>query len=162
MDDDDPRRVGLVDCPDADEVVRLTTEVERLTAALQQERDSAAWCDKHKPNGGHRAACLVCACVIYSSALSRISYLCGEPNEMECGPYDIHCDESAVVEQVKQLTAERDALQADAARYRWLRDMDEDPICSLAAMWTNCKGSDLSISKRVDAAVDAARGKNTT
>ena len=32
----------------------------------------------------------------------------------------------------------------------------------LAAMWTDCKGSALSISKRVDAAVDAARGKNTT
>ena len=63
---------------------------------------------------------------------------------------------------IERLTAERDALQADAARYRWLRDMDEDPICSLAAMWTDCKGSALSISKRVDAAVDAARGKNTT
>jgi hypothetical protein len=64
--------------------------------------------------------------------------------------------------KLDRLTAERDALQADAARYRWLRDMDEDPVCSLAAMWTDCKGSALSISKRVDAAVDAARGKNTT
>ncbi len=63
---------------------------------------------------------------------------------------------------IPNLRAERDALQADAARYRWLRDMDEDPICSLAAMWTDCKGSALSISKRVDAAVDAHRGKNTT
>lgn len=69
-------------------------------------------------------------------------------------------DEAA--DEIERLTAERDALQADAARYRWLRDMDEDPICSLAAMWTDCNGSALSISKRVDAAVDAARGKNTT
>jgi hypothetical protein len=53
-------------------------------------------------------------------------------------------------------------LQEDADRYRWLRDMDEDPVCSLAAMWTDCKGSARSISKRVDAAVDAHRGKNTT
>jgi hypothetical protein len=71
--------------------------------------------------------------------------------------------------EIARLTAERDALQAkldalqeDADRYRWLRDMDEDPVCSLAAMWTDCKGSARSISKRVDAAVDAARGKNTT
>lgn len=63
---------------------------------------------------------------------------------------------------VRKLEAERDALQADAARYRWLRDMDEDPVCSLAAIWTDCKGRALRISKKVDAAVDAARGKNTT
>ncbi len=54
--------------------------------------------------------CLVCACRDLSAALSRISYLCGEPNEMQCGPYDLHCDENAVVEQVRayceQLRAE--------------------------------------------------------
>lgn len=100
-------------------------EIESVTAELQQQRDSAAWCDKHKPSGGHRATCLVCACEIYSGALSRISYLCGEPNEMGVGEYDLHCDESAVVEQAKLLTAERDALQANldaavlAERERW-------------------------------------------
>lgn len=49
-----------------------------------------------------------------------------------------------------------ESLRRDAERYRWLRDMDEDPAVSLAAIFTNCNGSAESISKRIDAAVDAA------
>lgn len=80
-------------------------EIDRLTAELDQHKKSAAFCDEHQPKGGQRGLCLVCACQNLSSALSRISYLCGQPNEMQCGPYDIHCDETAVVEQVERLTA---------------------------------------------------------
>lgn len=89
-------------------------ELDRLTAELDEHKKSAAFCEKHKPNGGHRAMCLVCACQNLSAALSRISYLCGEPNEMECGPYDVHCDESAVVSQVERLTARVAELEKDA------------------------------------------------
>lgn len=89
--------------------------LERIQA-LEAERDahqhSAAWCEKHKPAGGQRAMCLVCACQSLSAALSRISYLCGKPNEMECGPYDVHSDESAVVAEVSAALAEVEALRA--------------------------------------------------
>jgi hypothetical protein len=71
---------------------------------------TTALCEKHKPNGGHRAHCVVCSGMALSAALSKISYLCGPPNEMECGPYDVHADESAVVDQVAALVAERDAI----------------------------------------------------
>lgn len=89
---------------------------DQMRAAIARERErhqqAAAWCDKHKPSGGTRAVCLVCSGLKLQAALSRISYLCGEPNEMECGPYDLHCDEDAVVEQVRalrqQLANERD------------------------------------------------------
>ncbi len=78
--------------------------------ALKAQLDLAPLCAEHSKPGGKRALCLVCACRDLSAALSRISYLCGEPNEMQCGPYDLHCDENAVVEQVRayceQLRAE--------------------------------------------------------
>jgi hypothetical protein len=47
-------------------------------------------------------------------------------------------------------------LEADAKRYRWLRDLDEDPGVSLAAVWTDMNGSAASISQRIDAAIDNA------
>jgi hypothetical protein len=76
-------------------------KLEAQAKRIAELEDAAPLCDKHKPNGGKRAVCLVCALQEQSAALSQISYLCGPPNEMECGPYDIHCDESAVVEQVR-------------------------------------------------------------
>jgi hypothetical protein len=58
--------------------------------------------------------------------------------------------------------AEREAceietLRADAARYRWLRDEDDDPICSLRQLFTM-----TGKPKDVDAAVDAAMRKAVT
>ncbi len=85
--------------------------------AAERERwiAATALCDKHQPNGGAREYCVICAGKALSAALSKISYLCGEPNEMEVGPYDMHYDENAVVEQVRE-------MRIDAERYRWLRD----------------------------------------
>jgi hypothetical protein len=59
--------------------------------------------------------------------------------------------------RIAALEAELAAVRADAERYRWLRDMDEDPVMSLAARYTDCYGSAISISKRIDAAIDKAR-----
>lgn len=100
---------------------------------------------------------------LYGQAADAIERLTAERDSLSLAYKTSEDDVFNLTQKViPNLRAERDALQADAARYRWLRDMDEDPVCSLAAMWTDCKGSARSISKRVDAVVDAARGKNTT
>jgi hypothetical protein len=61
-----------------------------------------------------------------------------------------------LMDSVSKAEAEVEKLRADAERYRWLRDMDEDPVVSLAAQYTDCLGSAISISMRIDAAIDAA------
>lgn len=81
---------------------------------LRELEDATRLCEKHRPNGGVRAMCLICAGLKLQAALSRVSYACEEPNEMECSAYDVHADEDAVIEQVKRLKADavvlRDAL----------------------------------------------------
>lgn len=113
--------VGL--CFDSTARITRATDAELITfaraaLAAQQPADLDAYkraaplCNKHQPDGGTRSVCLVCACQKLSAALSRISYLCVEPNEMECGPYDVHCDEGAVVEQVEALVTKIAAAPA--------------------------------------------------
>jgi hypothetical protein len=46
-----------------------------------------------------------------SAALSKISYLCGPPNEMECSMYDVHCNEEEVVKRVAELVEEKRELE---------------------------------------------------
>ena len=62
---------------------------------------AAPLCENHRPDGGVRAMCLVCAIERLQSALSRIDYLCMEPNEMGVSDYDCHYDEEAVVRRVE-------------------------------------------------------------
>lgn len=69
-------------------------------AAVARERQATQLCEKHKPYGGARSMCVICAGEKLQAALSRISYLCGEPNDMQCSDYDVHMNEDAVVEQV--------------------------------------------------------------
>jgi len=60
-------------------------------------------CDEHRPNGGSRSQCVICAQIKLAAALSRIDYLSGQQNEMEVSSYDLHCDEQEVVRHVEKL-----------------------------------------------------------
>jgi hypothetical protein len=96
-------RTDEIDRLDDDDLVRRIEDgysrLERELTAARAERDRMR----------HGAT-------VYSAALGRIDYLCGEPNEMECSAYDVHKDETAVIKAVEKLKAERDALRVDAER----------------------------------------------
>ena len=76
---------------------RADADNQRLRDALDQYKAAAPLCDNHKPNGGARAACLVCGLIELNSAISRIDYALGEPNEYEVSGYDVHCNPEPVV-----------------------------------------------------------------
>lgn len=81
-------------------------QIERELTSLQQKLEKVTrafpHCEEHKPDGGTRGGCLVCALIKLSAALSRIDYLCGEPNEMQTSGYDVHCNEEAVIRNVER------------------------------------------------------------
>ena len=79
---------------------------------------AAPLCEKHQPNGGTRGMCVICAGESLQHALSRISYACEPPNEMQCSSFDVHMDETAVVTQVV----------AQAERIRVLREAVQNSI----------------------------------
>lgn len=56
------------------------------------------------------------------SALDRIDYLLGEPNDMGVSAYCLDRNEDRVVQGVERLTAALAQAQEDARRYRWLRE----------------------------------------
>ena len=95
--------------------LRRKCEVCDLERQLSDYQAAFPTCDKHRPSGGARAGCLVCAGVKYSYAISRIDYACGEPNEMECSAYDVHQNEDEVVKKVQGLAKQlSDALEREA------------------------------------------------
>lgn len=51
------------------------------------------------------------ACKEMSSALSRIDYACGEPNEYKMSHYDIDCDYERVVKVVEELAHRMRSLE---------------------------------------------------
>jgi hypothetical protein len=124
----------------------LEAEVERLRKATQL-------CDKHAPNGGTVSACVICSGQKLSYALSRISYLCEPPNEMEFSSYDLHYNEEAVVAQVER-------LRADAERYRWLRDGGADKSNIGVYEWIETYGQQRRVwlaRQELDDSIDAWR-----
>ena len=116
-------------------------------AELEQLRSATQLCDKHAPKGGTVAACVICSGQKLSYALSRISYLCEPPNEMEFSSYDLYYNEDAVVAQVEQ-------LRADAERYRWLRDSERIRCLDDSHYYYRKYSAD-----RCDAAIDAAKSE---
>jgi hypothetical protein len=86
----------------------------KAEADLDRLRKSVGLCDKHQPDGGARN-CLVCAVEKLSHALSRISYICGNPNEMQVSDYDTHYNEGEVVREVERLREWNEELQFKVA-----------------------------------------------
>lgn len=97
--------------------------MQKLEAELEKQNNAAAWCDKHKPSTGYRSICLVCALERLSHALSQISYICDEPNEMGCSKYDTSYDEAEVIEDVTKLKEENKQLREELAE---LKEEEED------------------------------------
>jgi hypothetical protein len=132
-------RTDEIDRLDDDDLVRRIEDgysrLERELTAARAERDRMR----------HGAT-------VYSAALGRIDYLCGEPNEMECSAYDVHKDETAVIKAVEKLKAERDALRVDAERYRWLREHSCQSDGNNIESWSTHEDP-----ASLDAAIDAAR-----
>jgi hypothetical protein len=99
-----------------------------VAAALAHYKAAAPLCDKHQPDGGARSTCLVCGLQAQSAALSKISYLCGPPNEMECGPYDVHCNEEAVIEEVREAVAH--SMAEHGGPVAWVNSLEHaQPHC---------------------------------
>lgn len=127
-------------------------EIARLRAQLAEQQAAAAWCEKHQPKGGARGQCVICAGYALSAALSKISYLCGKPNEMGASIYDVDCDEDAVVERVKAMRAQLAERGRDVERYRWLRARKPGGKYRIAGLIYS------DGDEHFDAAIDAAMG----
>lgn len=85
-------------------ITNFNIERKELVERAEKAEAAAGFCDKHKPDGGHRN-CLVCGCENLQHALIRISYLCETPNEMQVSDYSIHYNEDAVVKQLQDKLA---------------------------------------------------------
>jgi hypothetical protein len=93
-------------------LLQLLTDLDAVRDRLER---AAPLCEHHANIGkGARSSCPHCADEHLDAALSRISYLCGKPNEMECGPYDVDRHEPSVIREVERVIAERDAARRDA------------------------------------------------
>lgn len=121
--------------------LRRAEAVAALTAVGVPELLAAfPFCERHTPNGGKRSRCLICSLETLSRALSRIDYACGAPNAMNVSDYDVHCDESAVVQRVVERLAEVERLRAQLVEEeqckQWLQkqcDSADDEAVSLRA-----------------------------
>jgi len=112
----------------------LRAEVHALVDELHAYKAAAPLCEKHKPDGGARGACLVCGIEILQASLSRISYMCGLPNEMAVSEYDTHYSERAVekqvadvIEQLSELVTKASAVREFAARLLVTHEHRDEP-----------------------------------
>jgi hypothetical protein len=112
----------------------------------------APLCDEHGSGEGARSGCPYCALHRLCGALSKIDYMCGEPNEMECSAFDVSYNEDAVVENVKRrlaalAAAARDEREACAV-------LAESEIC--ACCWT---GDAQAAAEHIAEAIRARAGR---
>jgi hypothetical protein len=69
--------------------------------------------------------------------------------------------EAQVAKACEKAVAERDVLRADAARYRWLRDVSVPPhnfYISVPIEFDGVRYTPQDVDAAIDAAIDAARG----
>lgn len=121
----------------ANEIERLTAEIARLTSEL-------GTC-------GNGAGCLHKDALIKSLTAGNEALKRG----IEC--YSIELADDVV--QIERLTAERDALKADAARYQWLRSQHWSDNTIAAVRHPNDAiklGHDSPSKERLDELIDAA------
>lgn len=97
----DDLRAYVRQCPPHVAERQAAQLIARAASALESYARAAPLCEEHQPSWGTRGGCLICALGRLSAALSRIDYACGEPNEQQCSAYDVHCDEDAVVSNVR-------------------------------------------------------------
>lgn len=65
------------------------------------EKRLAPLCELHSASPGARSSCPYCVIEELYAALSRIDYLCGEPNDHLWSGFDLHMNAQAVVEHVR-------------------------------------------------------------
>ena len=124
--DDLDQKLTKYELQDARRYNALAKERDALAARLGAHERLLPTCAQHRPDGhGARSGCLLCEIEAQSGALSRVSYLCGPPNEMEVGPYDVHGNAAEVVEEAKALAA-RVAVLEDSRRL--MADVAEDRL----------------------------------
>lgn len=87
-------------------------------AKAQESARLAPLCDEHGSGGGARSGCPYCALIEQSRVLSEIDYLCGPPNEMNVSAYDVHCNESLVLDAVRRQIAKAQESAAEIAELK--------------------------------------------
>jgi hypothetical protein len=127
------------------EAVKLLEAALALHDEHERLKRLAPLCELHGTGSGTRSGCPYCALQRLSNALGRIDYLCGEPNEMEVSGYDVHCDEDAVVANVKNTLAAAEARTVErcAAESRKFSKREDDMGAIIArAIRALLKGKD--------------------
>jgi len=73
----------------------------KLRAEVRELKAAAGFCEEHQPSG-HRN-CVICSLEKLNSAISEISYILSETNDMHVSEYDVSQDQDAVVTKVREL-----------------------------------------------------------
>lgn len=139
----------------------LVSRAKTAERQLAEYRAAFPTCEEHAvKGGGARSGCLECAYIKINCALSRISYICGKPNEMEMSDYDVDYSESRVLKAVETLCNQLDEALKDAERLDHLETQRAYSV-GKGFLWNTWRyDTDISIRQNIDAAIDAAKEKS--